>query len=245
MNWLNFHTHRLAHIGETALCSCSPDEFPERLRARAAGGACVAVPVKGPVPEQAADTATGVDGAGVTFFSLGIHPWYAAAAVAADWECLHRNAGLSAVLAVGEAGMDACRAVPLEVQRAAFRRQAVLAEEVRKPLLVHCVHMADEVLAVRRAIGARQPWIWHGFRGKPQQMEQLLRHGFYFSFGSRRRDDSLTACPADRLLLETDDKDVGIRQVYEDVAALRGLSLQVLLGQMQANFRALFAKAGL
>ena len=236
MNFLNFHTHRLAHVGETALCSCSPHEFVGKYGVGAANGA-IAAP--GAVPES-----EGSGESGTTFFSLGIHPWKAAEADGADWEQLQRLVRLPVVRAMGEVGMDVCCTVPRDVQCEVFRRQVLLAEELRKPLFVHCVRMADEVLAVRRQTAARQPWIWHGFRGGPQQLEQFLRHGFYFSFGLRHRAESLAACPAERLLLETDEANTDIRLVYETAAALRGVSLQALLGQMQANFQALFGASG-
>ncbi len=221
MCFLNFHTHRLSFADETVVCSCQPAEFPLRLEAASAAGR---------ISE------------GATFFSVGIHPWKAGEISPSDWAGLERALSHPAVVAVGEAGLDACCVVPLAVQQEVFYRQVILSEKMRKPLFLHCVRRVDDVLAVRRRTEARQPWIWHGFRGGPRQMEQLLKQDFYFSFGTRYRPESLKLCPADRMLLETDEAGCSVRSVYEAAAGLRGCSPGQLLHRMRENFHVLFSR---
>lgn len=210
---LNFHTHRLSVPGETALCSAAPADFAALLLA---------------------------DAGGTTRFSLGFHPWRAAGLTEADWEALRRALRHPAVCAVGEAGLDRCCPVAPEVQREVFRRQILWAEEARLPMVLHVVRAVDDVLALRRLTGARQPWVWHGFRGGPWQMEQLLRHGFWFSFGPSHRAESLARCPADRLLLETDEARTPVADLYRTAAALRGIAPDELARQLRRNFGTLF-----
>ena len=53
------------------------------------------------------------------------------------WEKLREAAVHPQVLAVGEAGLDRLVQVPMKLQEAVFARQAELAGEAGKPLIVH------------------------------------------------------------------------------------------------------------
>ena len=77
--------------------------------------------------------------------------------------------------------------------------------------------------------------------GKPQQLRSLLDAGFYVSFGFCHNDESLRACPADRLLLETDDdRQHPIAALYRIVAEKRGLTVAALCQSMAENYRTFF-----
>ena len=147
---------------------------------------------------------------------------------------------LAGAMAIGECGLDRLCSTPYEAQLEAFRRQIRLSEQFRKPLILHCVRAVDDVLRLRREEQARQPWLFHGFRGKPALMQQLLAHGLYLSFGFRHNEESLAACPADRLLLETDDDPRPVGLLYAEAARLRHTSFNELQDQMHENFRTLF-----
>ena len=56
-----------------------------------------------------------------------------------------------------------------------FREHVKLSEMLRKPLIVHCVKAVDELLAIRKEMGVTHPWVLHGYRGGPEQAEQLRR----------------------------------------------------------------------
>ena len=146
-------------------------------------------------------------------------------------------------LAIGESGLDKVCATPYSLQLDIFREEVQLSEELQKPLFLHCVRAIDDVLRIRREIRAQQPWIWHGYRGNAQQLQQLLPHGFYFSFGIHFNEQALLSCPLDRLLMETDDDTQHpIADLYAHVAHLRNLSLDNLIAQMHQNFRTLFGR---
>ncbi len=214
MRYFNAHTHRPASCDETALCCTSPQAFPFRT-------------------EDAPD--------GRTLYAVGIHPWQADEADEAAWSALAQAVRHPDVVAVGEAGLDRLQGADNAVQQAAFRRQVILSEEVGKPLVLHCVRAVDEVLAVRRETRARQPWIWHGFRGGARQLEQLAAHGFCFSFGSRFREEALVACPPEYLLLETDEQPFStLPPLYARVAELRGLTPEALTRLQRTHFERLF-----
>ena len=160
------------------------------------------------------------------------------------------------LLALGESGLDRLCDTPYDLQLQVFREEVSLSEELQKPLFLHCVRAIDDVLRIRKELNARQPWIWHGYRGNAQQLQQILNLSslkpssprgergeglFYFSFGTKFNTEALLACPLDRLLLETDDDTTTpIADLYARVAQLRGISLDALIRQMHENYRTLF-----
>ena len=147
------------------------------------------------------------------------------------------------VLAIGESGLDRLCDTPYDLQLQVFREEVSLSESLHKPLYLHCVRAIDDILRIRRELNATQPWIWHGYRGNAKQLQQLLPHGSYFSFGTKFNTEALLVCPPDRLLLETDDDTQHpIADLYAQVAQLRGITIDSLIRQMHENFHTLFGK---
>ena len=161
----------------------------------------------------------------------GAHPWHPQ---------FPPEARLPQALAIGECGLDRLCTTPYERQIEVFRQQIRLSELLHKPLILHCVHAIDDVLRMQMEEQATQPWIFHAFRGKPQQLRQILRRGMYVSFGFRHNSESLIACPAERLLLETDDNPRPVSQLYQEVARLRHMDIDELEQTMLHNFQTIF-----
>ena len=170
----------------------------------------------------------------------GRHPWH----LQDNHPSFGGDRGRSgSFLAIGESGLDKVCQTPYPLQLEVFREEVQLSEQLQKPLFLHCVRAIDDVLRIRKELNAQQPWIWHGYRGNAQQLQQLLDHNFYFSFGLKYNTEALLACPLDRLLLETDDDTQHpISELYTEVANLRKISLKELIEQMHSNFRTLFLK---
>ena len=163
----------------------------------------------------------------------GIHPWKADETFVVP--------DLSAKLAIGECGLDGLRGPSMEVQESVFLEQIRLSEELGKPLIIHCVKAFDRLLQLRKELNPKQSWMFHGFRGKPQQLRSLLDAGFFVSFGFQHNEESLRICPIDRLLLETDDDEFHpIDEIYNNVARKRELEVTSLVKQMTENYRAFF-----
>ena len=135
-------------------------------------------------------------------YSVGVHPWDAEAQV--DWERLRQAASLPQVVAIGECGLDAMRGPALDVQEPVFVRQARLAEELGKPLIVHCVRAYGRLMELRRALSPSQPWLVHGFRGKPELARQFAALGFEISLGPKFNPAVPSAIPAHLLHRESD-----------------------------------------
>ncbi|MDR0989633.1 MAG: TatD family hydrolase [Prevotellaceae bacterium] len=207
---LDIHTHRLPERPGTAIVSCTPETF---------------------VPEAG------------HLYSVGIHPRYLPAKPdeEAMLRTLHRQLTHRQVLALGEAGLDKLAEAPMSAQIDLFTRQAMLAEALHKPLIIHLVRATDELLAVRKQLHpTASPWILHGFRGKPQQAEQLLRAGCYLSFGEHYHEEALSLVPDDRLFLETDESSVPLPALYERAAAVRATPPERLRERVTANVLRLF-----
>ena len=139
-----------------------------------------------------------------------------------------------------EHGMDRRWDSPLPEQEAAFRLQVEESERNAKPLVIHCVRTLEEILRIRKEMRPRQPWVMHGFRGKPQQLQSLLSAGIYVSFGLRYNQESLLLCPLEMMFLETDDIATPIEPLYREVAQLKGISIEALREKIWENANKLF-----
>ena len=161
------------------------------------------------------------------FYSAGIHPWdLTEFDTERRLECLREQLAEKQLVAVGEAGLDKLAAAPMQLQVAVFKEQVELSEKYELPLIIHCVKAMDELLALRKERAPKQPWIWHGFRGKPEQAKQLLQKGFF-----------------SRLFLETDDSPVDIEDVLRDAAKVRGVEVETLQAIVRKNIQDIFFRA--
>lgn len=177
--------------------------------------------------------------------SWGLHPWYSAdldPEVALTELCEKLRA--PEVVALGEAGLDRFSATDYTLQKRLFREQIALSEALQLPLIIHLVRAVDDILALRRTLRPSQPWIIHGFRGKPQQAQQLLRHGLYLSFGLRHQSESLRlAYTAGHALLETDDERASlITEIYHSASQELAIPEEELRTELYDLIRRLFPR---
>ena len=168
--------------------------------------------------------------------SMGIHPWN----ISSNWEkqfaIIRANACKENVCAIGECGTDKLKSPANEkLQQEVFRAHATLAEEAGKPLIIHCVKGFDTIIALHKEISPKQAWIIHGFRGKPQQAEQLIKNGFYISFGDKFNIDSVKATPLERLFIESDESKKSIDKIYDEIAKVKGCSIAELCTAIMHN----------
>ena len=118
------------------------------------------------------------------YFSIGIHPWYIDEnASEYELQIIEEKLQLEKCLALGECGLDKRRETPLEVQIAVFEAQLLLAEKYRKPIIIHCVAAVQEVIALKQKLKITVPMVIHGFSKNEELAQQLLKQGFYLSFG--------------------------------------------------------------
>ncbi len=164
----------------------------------------------GPLPEQ--------DG---HFFSAGLHPWDVTGSDELQFRALEQLLALPQLLAVGECGFDTLKGPSHELQEQAFVRQVELSERFKKPMILHVVRDFDSIIRLRKQLKPTQDWLIHGFRGNPDQMNQLLKNGLLLSIGQKSSPETLKQIPLDRLFLETDGK-TNISEVIQTAAVAKG-----------------------
>ena len=182
------------------------------------------------------------------YFSVGLHPWLIGERNVDDaMRAIECAAADPSLLAIGECGLDRCTATPMIAQIDVFIRQIQIAEHIGKPIIIHCVRAFDELLRIKKQIAPIQPWIVHGFAGKPALAEQLVKHGCYLSFGKMLLNINTPAVrtiktiPIERMFLETDAaSDVNISEIYASAAKILGLDDATLQRHIVANFKRVF-----
>ena len=158
------------------------------------------------------------------WLSVGIHPWYLTSEnypMQLRWieSVLGKD---KRVIALGEAGLDT------------FSEQHCL------PLIIHAVKVYNELIALKKEIHPSQPWIVHGFRGKKELAQSLVRQGFYLSFGEHYHADALRYMPEGTFLLETDESRVPIHTLYHRAAEIRGIHPDLLADNVSRTVNSLF-----
>ncbi len=147
--------------------------------------------------------------------------------------------------AVGECGLDSLVRVPISKQERVFEVQILLANEVHKPVIVHCVRRFSELLRFSKI--AKTSLIVHGFNKKKSIADELLRKGFYLSLGkallySESLQGLAKDLPLERVFLETDGWKGEVSLLYEQFARLKNMSIEVLQEQFRKNFKVVFNK---
>lgn len=188
---------------------------------------------------------------GSGFFSAGLHPWYLEndeAGLPTDPDTAVKLLGSALqkknVLAAGECGLDKVCATPYHLQETIFRSQIQMAAEVKKPLIIHCVKAYDDVLLTLKEMKVEVPVIFHGFNKSAGLAAQLLKAGYYLSFGKHLLQAATAAVfemvPMDRVFLETDAAGISIEDIYGAAAASKKSTVTELSEQININAQKVF-----
>jgi TatD DNase family protein len=180
------------------------------------------------------------------YVSIGIHPWYITKLnIQLCLEFIQKNATEEKVLAIGECGLDKLIDIPIEKQEQIFIEQIRVAEKVRKPLIIHCVKAFEELMRIKKEEKISVPLIIHGFNNKPELARQLIRQGFYLSFGKALLTNNSNAQQVIQktdykfFFLETDDADTSIKAIFEKASELKNCSIEEMKEKMNHNFKTL------
>lgn len=179
-------------------------------------------------------------------YTYGIHPWFLTENNHDQLiRSVEKSAGFPNMIAIGEAGFDKLRGPSPELQRKVFEEQVVIAEDHKKPVIIHCVKAWDGLLAVRKKLKPATPWMIHGFRGNVELANQLLSKGMYLSFWFdfvMRPDSSdlIRSLPVDKIFLETDGADIDIKAIYDKVAGDLEITVTDLKSIIFSNFNEFF-----
>lgn len=198
------------------------------------------------------------------YASVGVHPDYEDAGLVTVEE-LVSLARHPKVIAIGETGLDYFRLTgDLEWQRDRFRIHIRAAIESGKPLIIHTRNAAEDTLRIMREEHAeRIGGVMHCFTESLEVAEAAMELGFYISFSgivtfknAQALKEVAQAVPLDRMLVETDspylapipyrgktNQPAYVRYVAEEIARLRGISLEEVAEATTHNFFQLFKLA--
>ena len=179
------------------------------------------------------------------FYSAGLHPWHLSEeSKTKDFEQLEQASALSNVVAIGECGLDKICNTPFQLQTDVFTAQIQLANNINKPLIIHCVKAFEETFALLKKEKNKVPVIFHGFNKNVQLAQQIIHNGFYLSLGkaleTERMQKVLQAIPIERFFLETDDTSIPIKEVYAYACKALQITEDSLSLQLQKNVTSVF-----
>lgn len=200
------------------------------------------------------------------YCAVGVHPdTDDEEAAEPDIATLVRLAEHPKVVAIGETGLDYYRLQgDLEWQRARFRTHIRAAHQAGKPLIIHTRAAADDTLRLMREESAdKVGGVMHCFTESWEIAEQAIALGFYISFSgivtfknAKTIKEVAQRVPLDRLLIETDapylapaphrgqlNEPAYVLHVAEEIARLRGLSVEEVASESTENFFRLFRAA--
>ena len=178
-------------------------------------------------------------------YSIGLHPWYIQAS---SWRQafmqLQQYSRQQQVLAIGECGLDKVCKIPLTLQEEVFAAQILWANEINKPLVIHCVRAFEEVTTLLKKHQNKVPVIFHGFNKNRVLAEKLIEKGYWLSLGKALLHENMqevfAALPLDKIFLETDDATAGIESIYQSAAAIKNISTEQLILQIKKNTATVF-----
>ena len=197
------------------------------------------------------------------FAVVGVQPNYVHQAGPDDFDRVAELADHARVVAVGETGLDHYwDHAPHDLQEDWFRRHLDLSRACGKPFVVHCREAEADTVRVLSDTPNLPPGVMHSFAGDAATVEACLDLGLHLSFSGmvtyKKNRDLLAvaaACPADRLLVETDcpylvptpkrgrvkrNEPAFVAFTLAKIAEARGVSDEELAETTTANARRLF-----
>ena len=195
------------------------------------------------------------------YASVGVHPDYELEHEPTQEE-LVRLAKHRKVIAIGETGLDYFRLTgDLEWQRKRFRIHIRAALESGKPLIIHTRSASADTLRLMREEGADKiGGVMHCFTESLEVALAAIEMNFYISFSgivtfkkALELKEVATRIPLERMLIETDspylapvpfrgklNQPAYVKHVAEEIAKLRGISVEAVGEATSNNFKNLF-----
>jgi len=179
------------------------------------------------------------------YYSAGLHPWYIDDGKwQQQFDVLKKISLQDNIIAIGECGLDRICRTDYTLQKEAFLAQLFLANEIKKPLIIHSVRAHEEILQLLKTKNNTVPVIFHGFNKNIILAKKILDAGHWISFGkaliSSKLHEVFLEIPGDRYFLETDDAAFSIEQVYDSATAIKKISLEALDLQLRKNVQQVF-----
>jgi len=195
------------------------------------------------------------------FASVGVHPDQTQDA-GPSLDDLTERAQHPKIVAIGETGLDYYRqSGDLEWQRERFRTHIRAARKCGKPLIIHTRDAGEDTLRLMQEEHADEVGgVMHCFTETMEIAQAAMALNFYISFSgiltfrnAQTIKEVAKAVPLERMLVETDspylapvphrgktNEPAWVRHVAEEIARLRGISLEAVAEATTGNFFRLF-----
>ena len=180
------------------------------------------------------------------FYSVAYHPCFLSEKENSKIDLLEELIQKENVCAVGELGLDKTCA-HYDLQKELFIQQILLAEKYKKPAILHTVQAYSDILEIRKKTKAQQFWIYHNFNSSKQMAAELIKNKGILSFGKLLFNEKSKAyhlfkeIGKEDFLLETDDSEFSIQEVYQKAAEIKNTSISAIKENVQCNFARVFS----
>jgi TatD DNase family protein len=171
----------------------------------------------------------------------GRHPWEA--------ELEEKIIISSKAEVIGEIGLDFACSVSRERQEEVFLKQLTIAQERGCAVVLHCVKAFEQIMKILDNYSLPAV-IFHGFIGSKEQAQRAVNKGYYLSFGGRtikspKTIEALRNTPISNIFAETDEGPETIEQIYEMIASIRGITIEMLIDAIKENYERIFNDNGI
>ncbi|HZJ42071.1 MAG TPA: TatD family hydrolase [Patescibacteria group bacterium] len=157
------------------------------------------------------------------------------------------------VVAIGECGLDYSYLKDFsendqikykKIEEEEFRKQIQIAKKYNLPLSLHVRDLYEEALIILEDEGYKNEAVFHFFTGNVEQVQKILKRGFYLSFSgvitySEKIDQVIKDTPLEKILIETDapyvaptpyrgdrNEPIYVKEVAKKIAQIKKLPLR-------------------
>ncbi|NQT30124.1 MAG: TatD family hydrolase [Candidatus Saganbacteria bacterium] len=199
---------------------------------------------------------------GYVFTAYGLHPHDASTWKDEIADKIRSLAAEKKIVAVGEMGLDYhYKLSPLEKQKEVFGKSLRLAQELDLPAVIHSREAAkDTMLLIHEENQGKLKGVLHCFGGDMDLAKEALDMGLLISFTgnitfpkAHQVRAAAKEIPLDRIMIETDcpflapqafrgkrNEPAYVVKVAEQIAAVKGISIEEVAAQTTKNARNLF-----
>jgi TatD DNase family protein len=165
------------------------------------------------------------------------HPWNLPENY--DRQIISQAGDLSSFAAIGEIGLDRLKGTALPVQQKFLNDLLALADDMNKPVVIHCVRAVPELLSALKPYKLRV--MFHGFRSSPELLDELWKHDITVSFhpAALKKEYLMEKfrSPAGKFGFESDDTSIPVAETIKNAAHATGVAAEILEKITDQNFR--------
>jgi TatD DNase family protein len=197
------------------------------------------------------------------YAAVGLHPENLEGVDAYSLEEIKKMAKDHKVVSIGEIGLDYHWFKDEKdhiKQKEWFIKQIDLANELGLPVSIHARDATQDTYDILKEHPVLKKGNLHCYSGSKEMMLEFAKLGYYFGFdgpitykNSIVPKECVKACPADRLLMETDspylspipyrgqdNEPAHVKEIAEQMALFRGEEIESLENRLLNNFKNLF-----